>query len=82
MLRRWRFHFFAIRDWRRTLLIGLGYEQALLPSIQPMPHDVPMDLIVTEARTRCVSARGTKAWAASVENPHRHAAWRCLFSRA
>lgn len=66
----------------RPLLIGLGYEQALLPTIHPMPHDVPMDLIVTEERTRCVSARGTEAWAASVENPHRHEAWRCLWSRA
>jgi 5-formyltetrahydrofolate cyclo-ligase len=66
----------------RPLLIGLGFEQALMPTIHPQPHDVPMDLIVTEQRTRCASARGTRAWAASYGNGDGVAAWRCLWSRA
>jgi len=34
---------------KRPLTIGLGFEQARLPSIVPEPHDVALDLIVTEA---------------------------------
>ncbi|HYM04274.1 MAG TPA: 5-formyltetrahydrofolate cyclo-ligase, partial [Stellaceae bacterium] len=33
----------------RPLSIGVGFELARLPTIFPRPHDVPMDLIVTEA---------------------------------
>jgi 5-formyltetrahydrofolate cyclo-ligase len=47
----------------RPLLVGLGFEQALLPTIHPQPHDVPMDLILTEERSRFVSPRGR-----SIEN--------------
>ena len=65
----------------RPLLIGVGFEQGQLPSIHPQPHDIPMDLIVTEQRTRCVSDRGSKAWAAARENAGTFAAWRCLWSR-
>ena len=32
----------------RPRIIGVGYAQAAIPSIYPQPHDVPMDLIVTE----------------------------------
>lgn len=35
----------------RPLAIGVGFELGRLPSIFPRPHDVPMDLIVTETRT-------------------------------
>jgi 5-formyltetrahydrofolate cyclo-ligase len=66
----------------RPLLIGLGFEQALLPTIHPQPHDVPMDLIITEQRTRCVSARGSQAWSAARENAGQSVGWRCLWSRA
>ena len=31
------------------LKIGIGFHQAKLPTIHPQPHDIPMDLIVTEA---------------------------------
>ncbi len=33
----------------RPLAIGIGYERVRLASIQPQPHDIPMDAIVTEA---------------------------------
>jgi 5-formyltetrahydrofolate cyclo-ligase len=33
----------------RPLTIGVSYEFARLPSIQPQPHDIAMDFIVTEA---------------------------------
>jgi 5-formyltetrahydrofolate cyclo-ligase len=32
----------------RPYAIGLGYEDSLLPTIFPQPHDIPMDLIVTD----------------------------------
>ncbi len=31
------------------LKIGIGFEMARVPSIHPQAHDIPMDLIVTEA---------------------------------
>lgn len=33
----------------KPLTIGVGFEFARLKTIQPLPHDVPMDVIVTEA---------------------------------
>lgn len=33
----------------RPETIGAGYESARIPTIHPQPHDVPMDVIVTEA---------------------------------
>ena len=33
----------------RPFCIGIGLQAACLPSIVPQPHDIPMDLIVTEA---------------------------------
>ncbi len=35
----------------RPLAVGVGAASAALPSIFPLPHDVPMDAIVTEAGT-------------------------------
>lgn len=32
----------------RPLMVGVGFELSRLASIHPQPHDVPMDLIVTE----------------------------------
>jgi 5-formyltetrahydrofolate cyclo-ligase len=40
----------------RPVAIGVGVEAALLASVFPRPHDMPMDYIVTEAALRC---RGT-----------------------
>jgi 5-formyltetrahydrofolate cyclo-ligase len=34
----------------RPFCIGVGYDDAELATIYPQPHDVPMDLIVTERR--------------------------------
>jgi 5-formyltetrahydrofolate cyclo-ligase len=34
----------------RPLVIGIGYEPSALATIHPQPHDIPMDLIVTERR--------------------------------
>jgi 5-formyltetrahydrofolate cyclo-ligase len=33
---------------RRPRVIGLAYEQAYMQTIQPQPHDVPVDFVVTE----------------------------------
>lgn len=33
---------------RRPLAIGIGFEAARLATIHPQPHDIPMDLVVTE----------------------------------
>lgn len=41
----------------RPLLVGVGHELGRLPSIAPQPHDIPMDLIVTEAGIRHFAAR-------------------------
>lgn len=32
----------------RPLIIGVGYARAAMTSIHPLPHDIPMDIIVTE----------------------------------
>ena len=33
----------------RPKTIGVGFELMRMKSIQPLPHDIPMDLVVTEA---------------------------------
>jgi 5-formyltetrahydrofolate cyclo-ligase len=33
---------------RRPFLIGVGYELGRLPTILPQPHDIPLDVILTE----------------------------------
>jgi 5,10-methenyltetrahydrofolate synthetase len=33
---------------QRPFAIGVGYEESLLPTIYPQPHDIPMDIIVTD----------------------------------
>jgi 5-formyltetrahydrofolate cyclo-ligase len=33
---------------RRPLAIGLGYADSALPTIYPQPHDIPMNMIVTD----------------------------------
>ena len=32
----------------RPVIIGVGYVQAAITSIHPLPHDIPMTVIVTE----------------------------------
>jgi len=44
----------------RPFTVGVGYELGRLPTIYPQPHDIPMDVIVTEAgmtRTEAVHHR-------------------------
>lgn len=41
----------------RPLLIGVGFEVGRLDSIHPQPHDIPMDVIVTEAGIYCASRK-------------------------
>jgi 5,10-methenyltetrahydrofolate synthetase len=38
----------------RPLAIGVGFEFAIVPNIYPEPHDIPLDIIVTEAMVRQV----------------------------
>ena len=33
----------------KPITVGVGFELARLPTIHPQPHDIPMDVIVTEA---------------------------------
>ncbi|MBL8336475.1 MAG: 5-formyltetrahydrofolate cyclo-ligase [Rhodoferax sp.] len=33
----------------QPLKVGVGYELSRLDSIDPLPHDVPMDIVITEA---------------------------------
>ncbi len=40
------------------LTIGVGYESSRLDTIHPLPHDVPMDAIVTEKEVRWLRYRG------------------------
>jgi 5-formyltetrahydrofolate cyclo-ligase len=37
------------RFTERPLVIGVGYPSALIPTIFPQPHDIPMDWVVTGA---------------------------------
>ena len=39
---------------RKPLTVGVGTEAARLPTIDPQPHDVPMDFIVTDAGVHAV----------------------------
>ena len=34
----------------KRLVIGVGFENAAIPTIYPQPYDIPMDIIITEAR--------------------------------
>ncbi|MCC2095320.1 MAG: 5-formyltetrahydrofolate cyclo-ligase, partial [Hyphomicrobiales bacterium] len=36
----------------KPFTIGIGYDGARLETIFPQPHDIPLDLILTEAGTR------------------------------
>jgi 5-formyltetrahydrofolate cyclo-ligase len=51
------FAFRRCRDaWRGPRLIGIAYELQRLPAIEPAPHDVRLDAVVTERGiTRCVT---------------------------
>jgi 5,10-methenyltetrahydrofolate synthetase len=42
---------------RRPLVIGVGYAQAALPTIHPQPHDIRMDMLVTEEGVIKLSSR-------------------------
>lgn len=33
---------------RKPLVIGVGYARSRIPTIHPQPHDIPMDVIVTD----------------------------------
>ena len=46
---------------RRPLAIGIGFELSAIATIHPQPHDIPMDMIVTEAGLRQVTADGLVA---------------------
>jgi 5-formyltetrahydrofolate cyclo-ligase len=37
---------------RRPFVIGIGYEQAAIETIHPLPHDIPLDVIVTDVAIR------------------------------
>ena len=45
----------------KPLAIGIGYELLRLTTIHPQPHDVPMDLIVTERWAAVRMAGGVPA---------------------
>jgi 5-formyltetrahydrofolate cyclo-ligase len=61
----------------RPLVIGVGFEPSGMETIHPQPHDIPMDLIVTERRTfrvadaaaRCIGG-STTTDSAKAEDGH------------
>ena len=42
----------------RPLTIGVAFEMSRVPTIQPQPHDIAMDFIVTEAGIHCIDEGG------------------------
>jgi len=32
----------------RPIVIGVGFAESRIPTIHPLPHNIPMDIIVTE----------------------------------
>ena len=52
----------------RPIIIGVGYTQAAITSIHPLPHDIPMTVIVTEHGIIAPAAPLTKD---TTENPPR-----------
>ena len=42
----------------RPLFVGVGYAQAALESIYPQPHDIPLDLVLTEGGRSCAHEGG------------------------
>jgi 5-formyltetrahydrofolate cyclo-ligase len=63
----------------KPLKIGVGYELGRLESIQPQPHDIPMDAIVTEAGVARFGSehrsRVADPFAAIDEDPNSRAAY-------
>ncbi|HTQ73975.1 MAG TPA: 5-formyltetrahydrofolate cyclo-ligase [Burkholderiales bacterium] len=45
---------------KRPRVIGVAYEQAYLKTIQPQPHDIPVDFVVTERGVYRREAQGLK----------------------
>lgn len=45
---------------KRPRVIGLAYESAYLKTIQPQPHDIPVDFVVTERGVYRREAQGLK----------------------
>lgn len=43
----------------RPIVVGIGFANACLPTIFPQPHDVPMDVLITEDGIFAVSERMT-----------------------
>lgn len=39
---------FPFQLGQRTRVFGVGYKQAAIPTIYPQPHDIAMDVVVTE----------------------------------
>jgi 5-formyltetrahydrofolate cyclo-ligase len=52
------FGFMRLRSvWRTPLLVGIGYASQEVDRIAPAPHDVPLDLVITERGVvRCTRA--------------------------
>ena len=43
---------------RRPLCVGLGYTEASLATIYPQPHDIPMNMVVTDRIVQRIGAAG------------------------
>ncbi len=46
----------------KPFVIGIGFEIARLPTIHPQPHDIPMDVIVTDTDAWSRPAAGTPSY--------------------
>jgi 5-formyltetrahydrofolate cyclo-ligase len=49
----------------KPLTIGIGYEAGRLETIQPQPHDIPLDAVVTESGITRFDTQKSGKWAAS-----------------
>ena len=46
----------------KPFVIGIGFEIARLPTIHPQPHDIPMDIIITDTDAWLRPAAGTPSY--------------------
>jgi 5-formyltetrahydrofolate cyclo-ligase len=65
----------------KPLAVGVGFELSRLETIYPQPHDVPMDLVVTEARFDRVTPEGLAPLPEGGEDPSSEAGETTLTAR-
>jgi 5-formyltetrahydrofolate cyclo-ligase len=54
---------------RRPVTLGVGFGLASLPTIHPQPHDIPMDVIITEQRSMTMASDAPSAQQGDTPQP-------------